>query len=320
MQQPTKRLPAWIRARAPGSARYLELRSLVEDLKLNTVCESARCPNIGECWHHGTATFMILGDVCTRSCGFCAVKTGRPEGVDEAEPARVAQAVAHLGLRHAVVTSVNRDELPDGGARIFARTIEEIHRRCPGTTVEVLIPDFKGDWNALAAVLDARPNVLNHNIETVPRLYPQMRPQARYARSVELLQRARSLGPAPTKSGIMLGAGETSAEIEQVLRDLAGVGCSILTVGQYLSPSAEHVPVARFAPPEEFVHWRQFALDLGFLHAECGPLVRSSYHAERQVDGMEQHSGAGAKTVVPAADGPLYQIESAHPHTHQALR
>jgi lipoyl synthase len=281
-----RRLPRWLKAKAPGSSGYLELKRLVKGLELNTVCESAHCPNIGECWAGGTATFMILGDVCTRSCGFCAIKTGRPTWVDEDEPERVAQAIAKLNLRHAVITSVNRDELPDGGADIFARTIRAVHALCQHTSVEVLIPDFQGNWAALELVMAAEPEILNHNLETVPRLYRIMRPQARYARSLELLDRARRMGPTPTKSGMMLGAGETRQETEQSVRDLADVGCSILTLGQYLSPSAQHVQVDRFVRPEEFVELRDFALGLGFAHVESGPMVRSSYHAERQVDDM----------------------------------
>ena len=279
-----RRLPPWLKAKAPGHPNYIALKNLLADLQLNTVCESAHCPNIGECWSQRTATFMILGDVCTRSCGFCAIKTGRPQWLDEGEPERVAAAIARLGLEHAVITSVNRDELPDGGARIFARTIAAVHRLCPETSVEVLIPDFKGDWQALATVLEASPDILNHNIETPPRLYPTMRPQARYGRSLELLDRARKMSPAPTKSGMMLGAGETKREIAQSIQDLADVGCAILTLGQYLSPSAHHVPVERFVHPDEFAEWRCFALGLGFRHVESGPLVRSSYHAASQVE------------------------------------
>jgi lipoic acid synthetase len=281
-----KRLPRWLKAKAPGSPGYLELKRLVTDLDLNTVCQSAHCPNIGECWESGTATFMILGDVCTRSCGFCAIKTGRPQWLDEGEPERVAEAISRLELRHAVITSVNRDELPDGGAGIFARTIRAVHALCPGTSVEVLIPDFQGNWDALELVLGAQPEILNHNIETVPRLYHIMRPQARYERSLELLDRALRHGPAPTKSGMMLGAGESRPETQQSIRDLADVGCSILTLGQYLSPSSQHVPVDRYVHPDEFVELRDFALGLGFRHVESGPMVRSSYHAERQVDDM----------------------------------
>ncbi len=285
-----RRLPRWLKAQAPGSEGYLRLKRLVKGQRLNTVCESAHCPNIGECWGHGTATFMILGDVCTRSCGFCAIATGRPDRVDEGEPERVAEAIGQLGLQHAVITSVNRDELPDGGARIFASTIRLTHQRCPETSIEVLIPDFQGNWDALAAVMAAGPDILNHNIETVPRLYPQMRPQARHERSLELLDRARQLSPAPTKSGMMLGAGEERHEVEQTLRELADVGCAILTLGQYLSPSSEHVPVARFLHPDEFRELGNFARDLGFEHVESGPMVRSSYHAERQVGDLARRA------------------------------
>ena len=279
-----RRLPEWFRVPAPGSAGYRALKDLMRGLNLHTVCESARCPNIGECWNSGTATFMILGDVCTRSCGFCAVKTGRPEGLDTEEPQRVAEAVQTMGLRHAVVTSVNRDELPDGGARIFAETICAIRRLCQNTKVEVLIPDFQGNWQALRVVIDAAPDILNHNVETVPRLYQTMRPQAKYDRSLALLKRAKAMeGGMPTKSGIMVGAGETLAEVRQTIRDIADCKTDILTIGQYLQPSAQHVPVARFYHPDEFLDLKQFALTLGFRHVESGPLVRSSYHAADQV-------------------------------------
>ena len=279
-----RRLPKWFRVPAPGSEGYRALKNLMRGLNLHTVCESARCPNIGECWNSGTATFMILGDVCTRSCGFCAVKTGRPEGLDTEEPERVAEAVQTMGLRHAVVTSVNRDELPDGGARIFAETIYAIRRLCRHTKVEVLIPDFQGNWRALRVVIEAAPDILNHNVETVPRLYKTMRPQAKYDRSLALLKRAKAMGRnMPTKSGIMVGAGETPAEVRQTTRDIADCKTDILTIGQYLQPSAQHVPVARFYHPDEFLELKQFALTLGFRHVESGPLVRSSYHAADQV-------------------------------------
>ncbi len=292
-----RRLPEWFRVPAPGSEGYRTLKNLMRGLNLHTVCESARCPNIGECWNSGTATFMILGDVCTRSCGFCAVKTGRPEGLDTEEPERVAKAVQTMGLRHAVVTSVNRDELPDGGARIFAETIYAIRRLCPHTKVEVLIPDFQGNWQALRVVVEAAPDILNHNVETVPRLYKTMRPQAKYDRSLALLKRAKAMGyegesfehdcasssDMPIKSGIMVGAGETPDEVRQTIRDIAECKTDILTVGQYLQPSAQHVPVARFYHPDEFLDLKQFALTLGFRHVESGPLVRSSYHAADQV-------------------------------------
>ena len=297
MPNPRPRLPGWLKVKAPGSPGYLAVKRLVRDLKLNTVCESAQCPNMGECWGNGTATFMILGDVCTRSCGFCAIQTGRPDGLDTDEPYRVARAISALELNHAVITSVNRDELPDGGAAIFACTLEQVHEHCPRTTIEVLIPDFQGNWKALQTVLAAGPDILNHNIETVPRLYGAMRPQAKYQRSLELLERARSLGPAPTKSGMMLGAGETRAEIDSVIRDLADVGCSILTLGQYLSPSPQHVSVARYVHPDEFAELRDFAENLGFRHVESGPLVRSSYHAERQVSDLVRVSGPNAPTT-----------------------
>ena len=279
-----RRLPEWFRVPAPGSERYRELKTLVRELDLHTVCESALCPNIGECWERGTATFMILGDVCTRSCGFCAIETGRPNGLDLEEPGRVAEAVCTLGLRHAVITSVNRDELPDGGAAIFGETIAEIHMLSPETSVEVLIPDFQGDWAALAVVMCAGPEILNHNLETVPRLYGTMRPQAKYGRSLELLRRAKEMRPdIPTKSGIMVGAGETVDEVHATIHDIGSQDTDILTVGQYLRPSPAHVPVARFYHPDEFRELKSFAEGAGFRHVESGPLVRSSYHAEDQV-------------------------------------
>ncbi|MDA0746205.1 MAG: lipoyl synthase [bacterium] len=282
--RPGRRLPDWFRVPAPGNAKYRELKRLMLDLDLHTVCESAMCPNIGECWGAGTATFMILGDICTRSCGFCAVKTGRPVGLDLEEPGRVAEAVRSLKLRHAVVTSVNRDELADGGAEIFAETIREIHRLCPETSVEVLIPDFQGNWDALEIVLNAEPEILNHNLETVPRLYRLMRPQARYDQSLALLRKAKALRPEiPTNSGIMVGAGETMEEVQITVADLADQGTDILTVGQYLQPSPSHVPIARFYHPDEFSALKEYAQGLGFQHVESGPLVRSSYHAADQV-------------------------------------
>ena len=277
------RLPRWFRVPAPGNEAYRSLKKLVEEKQLHTVCESARCPNIGECWGARTATFMILGDICTRSCGFCAVKTGRPEGLDLDEPNRVGEAIQALELRHAVITSVNRDELPDGGAGVFADTIRQIHLRCPETSVEVLIPDFQGNWTSLEMVLDAEPEILNHNVETVPRLYRQMRPQAKYMQSLELLARAKTLRPGtPVKSGIMVGAGETREEVDQTIRDIADQGTDILTVGQYLQPTPSHVPISRFYEPSEFDEMRDFASGLGFGHVESGPLVRSSYHAADQ--------------------------------------
>ena len=280
--------PEWLKVRFFGGENYHELKRLMRTLGLHTVCESARCPNMGECWEHRTATFMILGNICTRSCGFCAVPSGKPLAPpDENEPQRVAEAAAKMGLRYAVVTSVNRDDQPDGGAHIFARTIEEIRRHLPGCKVEVLIPDFRGDWAALETVVRARPDVLNHNTETVPRLYRAVRKGALYERSLELLRRAkemsRSLGTAmPTKTGLMLGLGETREEVIETLRDLAAQGTDILTLGQYLQPTREHLPVARFVPPAEFAEYKQLGEQMGFKHVESGPLVRSSYHAHEQ--------------------------------------
>jgi lipoic acid synthetase len=257
----------------------------VRGLALHTVCEEAHCPNLGECWGRGTATFMILGEVCTRACGFCAVKTGLPEKPpDPDEPRRVADAVGRMGLRHAVVTSVNRDDQPDGGAGIFAATIREIRARVPGCAVEVLVPDFKGRWEALEVVLEARPDVLNHNVETVPRLYREARAGASFPRSLELLKRSKEAGLL-TKSGVMVGLGEERAEVEETLRAIRTSGTDVLTVGQYLRPSPQHLPVRRYWSPEEFQSLRAFALDLGFAHVESGPLVRSSYHAESHVPG-----------------------------------
>ena len=276
--------PDWLRVRAPGGPNYRDLKGLVDDLRLHTVCESARCPNIGDCWERRTATFMILGDICTRSCGFCAIKTGRPIGLDLDEPERVAEAVATLDLRHAVITSVNRDELPDGGAAIFAATIRSIRDRCPETSIEVLIPDFKGVWPALERVMEARPDILNHNLESIERVYYYVRPQAKYDRSLELLRRAKAMAPGVlTKSGMMLGVGEEDEEIVQSMTDLRSVDCDILTLGQYLRPSAQHIPVRRYVPPETFAALKRLGLEMGFQHVEAGPLVRSSYHADEQV-------------------------------------
>jgi lipoic acid synthetase len=275
--------PAWIRAKAPQGPAYERILALMRGLALHTVCEEARCPNLGECWSRGTATFMILGEVCTRACGFCAVRTGLPgQPPDGGEPRRVAEAVARMGLRHAVVTSVNRDDQPDGGASIFADTIREVRRLVPGCAVEVLIPDFKGRRDALQVVVDARPDVLNHNVETVPRLYRSARPGASFPRSLELLRRSRHAGLV-TKSGIMVGLGEEWAEIEETIRAIRTSGTDVLTVGQYLRPSPQHLPVRRYYPPAEFERLRAFSLGLGFAHVEAGPLVRSSYHAERHV-------------------------------------
>jgi lipoyl synthase len=275
--------PEWIRARAPLGAGYDRLRGLMRELDLHTVCEEARCPNVGECWNRGTATFMILGDVCTRACGFCAVKTGLP-GLppDPEEPRRVADAVARMGLRHAVITSVNRDDQRDGGAAIFAAVVREIRARIPGCAVELLIPDLKGDWAALDVILAARPDVLNHNTETVPRLYRHVRPGASFPRSLELLRRSREAGLL-TKSGIMVGLGEEWDEVVDCVRAIRAAGTDILTVGQYLRPSPSHLPIVRYWTPEEFARLREVALGLGYSHVESGPLVRSSYHAEEHV-------------------------------------
>jgi lipoyl synthase len=275
--------PEWIRARAPQGPGYERLKALVDGLELHTVCEEARCPNLGECWSRGTATFMILGEVCTRACGFCAVKTGLPGAPpDPDEPRRVADAVARMGLRHAVVTSVNRDDQRDGGALIFAATIAAIRERVPGCAVEVLIPDFKGRSEALQLVLDARPDVLNHNVETVPRLYRTVRAGAGFQRSLELLRRSREQGLL-TKSGIMVGLGEGPEELRDTIAAIRSSDTQILTIGQYLRPSSQHLPVLRYYTPAEFEELRAFALGLGYSHVESGPLVRSSYHAESHV-------------------------------------
>jgi len=274
--------PEWLKVRIASGENYSRLKGLIDHHRLHTVCEEARCPNMGECWNAGIATFMILGDVCTRSCGFCAVKTGRPELLDREEPVRVAEAIRIMGVRHAVITSVNRDELPDGGAAIFAETIRRARAVNPGLTVEVLIPDFQGDRTALQIVIEASPDILNHNTETVPRLYARVRPQAKYIRSLELLDRAKRAGMT-TKSGLMLGLGEQNEEVLEVMNDLRLVGCDILTLGQYLQPSKVHEPVDRFVLPEEFVMFKERGVSMGFRHVESGPLVRSSYHAAGQV-------------------------------------
>ncbi len=280
--------PEWLKVRAPGSENYIRLRGIMRELKLNTVCEDAHCPNIGECWHHGTATFMILGDICTRACAYCAVAHGKPKALDMEEPDRVADAVEQMRLQYAVITSVDRDDLPDGGAGIFARTIREIKVRRPGTRVEVLIPDFKGDYGPLKTVLDARPDVLNHNTETVPRLYRMARSGGRYPRTLELLDRSRTYAPdIPTKTGLMVGLGEEKDELVQVFTDLRGVGVSILTIGQYLRPSPDHAVMTRYYHPDEFAELKRIALGLGFVHVEAGPLVRSSYHAHEQADAAQ---------------------------------
>jgi lipoic acid synthetase len=276
------RKPAWLKMKMPTGQAYGDLLRLVNEKKLHTVCQSAKCPNMGECWSAGTATLMILGDVCTRSCGFCHIATGRPPTLDLDEPRRVGEAVATMNLKHVVITSVNRDELPDGGAEVWAETIRQIRAQAPGTNIEVLIPDFCGDWDALQKVLDERPEILNHNIESVPRLYPRVRPQAKYHRSLKLLQIAKEQGLV-SKTGAMLGLGETEAEIDSVLDDLVAIGCEILTLGQYLQPTAHHLPVERWVHPDEFAEWKKRGEAKGLRHVESGPLVRSSYHAEKQV-------------------------------------
>ncbi len=279
------RLPEWFKVPAPGSERYRKLKALVDGNSLHTVCEEARCPNIGDCWDRGTATFMILGDTCTRACRYCAVKTGDPGGaVDAFEPLRVAQAVQNMGIRYAVITSVDRDDLPDGGAAIFARTIEAIRHSTPDVRVEVLTPDFGGNWAALHTVISAAPDVLNHNIESVPRVFRTVRPRGNYWQSLELLERAKRAGMR-TKSGIMVGLGETREELLSTLDDLAGVGCEIVTIGQYLRPTPSHALLDRYYTPEEFAELKGQGMARGFTHVESGPLVRSSYHAEEQAIG-----------------------------------
>jgi len=279
------RKPSWLRAKIPGGPVYQETTKIVHEHKLHTVCESAQCPNLGECWSRKTATIMILGNICTRSCGFCAVQTGRPTELDRDEPRRVAEAIRLMGLKHAVITSVARDELLDGGASIWAETIRAVREENPQTAIEVLIPDFKGKWQDLETVLAAKPDILNHNVETVPRLHKMVRPQAKYERSLEMLRRAKAAGFV-TKSGLMLGIGERDDEIAATLRDMAADKLDILTIGQYLRPSAQHLPMYRWVTPEEFAHWKKFGLELGFRVIESGPLVRSSYHADEQSDAL----------------------------------
>lgn len=286
--------PKWLRAPAPVGENYRELKELVTTLRLHTVCESAACPNVGECWNRRTATFMILGNVCTRRCGFCAVQKGAPLPVDYDEPRRVADACTALGLRYAVVTSVNRDDRKDGGAELFALTIEAIRERIPGCKVEVLVPDFQGSHAAMKIVMNAHPDVLNHNTETVPRLYRQVRLGARYERSLDMLRYAKQLRPdIPTKSGLMLGLGETQSEVLAVMRDLRDYRVDILTLGQYLRPSAKHLPILRYVPQQEFDELKRAGFEMGFAHVEAGPLVRSSYHADA--------ARAAAETFKPAA-------------------
>ena len=278
------RRPPWLTVRMPQGERYSKIDQLMRGQRLHTVCEEARCPNLGECWSYGTATFMILGEICTRACAFCAVTSGRPRGLDLEEPGRVAVAVKEMGLRHAVITSVDRDDLADGGAEIFAATIRAIHREVPGCQVEVLTPDFQGVRSSLEIVMEASPEVFNHNIETVPRLFARVRPKSLYARSLEVLRRAGELGPrSQTKSGLMVGLGETMEEVQGVLRDLRAQDVKLVTVGQYLRPSLKHIRCDRFWHPEEFAAIREYGETLGFAHIEAGPLVRSSYHAHQQV-------------------------------------
>ena len=287
--EPRRRLPPWFKRPLGGGPEFAKLTSLVSGLDLHTVCQSARCPNQGECWSVGTATFMILGDICTRGCRYCAVPKGKPLAIDFDEPARVGRAVIAMNLRHAVITSVDRDDVADGGASVWAATIREIRKAAPGCAVEVLVPDFRNSSaGALEIVMAARPDILNHNIETVPRLFPMARKGGDYEFSIEFLRRAKSLSPAtPTKSGMMLGLGERDDEIRRVLGDLRGAGVDIVSMGQYLAPerNAFYLPVARFVHPDEFDAWARYGKELGFRHLEAGPLVRSSYHAEQQAGG-----------------------------------
>ena len=299
MQDPMeikRRHPEWLKVKLPAGDNYTRLRFLMRDLGLHTVCEDARCPNIGECWGRGVATLMILGDICTRSCGYCAVASGRPASLDLNEPLRVAEAVNRMGLRHVVVTSVDRDDLSDGGAGIFASTIQEIRGRSPGCTIEVLIPDFRGSDAALQVVVDAAPEILNHNIETVPRLYRRARSGGNYARSLSLLEKAKNWRPQMlTKTGLMLGLGETVDEVTFVMRDVVQAGVSILTLGQYLQPTSRHLPVDRYYHPDEFRDLKALGESFGLEHVEAGPLVRSSYQADRQFEAARSslHSPAG---------------------------
>ena len=279
------RKPSWLKVKAPGGPNYVALKQMMRDLQLHTVCEEAHCPNIGECWEHKAATFMILGDICTRNCAYCAIAHGTPKALDAREPERLADAVAQMGLQHVVITSVDRDDLPNGGAEIFAASIEQIRRRLPETSVEVLIPDFKGNEAALRIVVDAKPDILNHNLETIARLYRIARPGGRYPRALELLRRAKAMDPTlMTKSGLMCGLGEDWDELLAAIRDLRAEQVDILTIGQYLRPSDDHLPIARWYTPDEFAELKRYGLSLGFRHVESGPLVRSSYHAWEQVE------------------------------------
>ena len=274
--------PKWLRVKLPTGENYKKVRSLVDQHKLHTICESGNCPNMGECWGEGTATFMILGNICTRSCGFCAVKTGRPDEVDEFEPGKVAHSVKTMGVKHAVITSVDRDDLKDGGANIWAQTVRAVRQQSPGTTMETLIPDFAGKWENLQIVIDASPEIVSHNLETVRRLTKQVRIQAKYDRSLEVLNRLKK-GGMRTKSGIMLGLGETREEVLETMEDLRSVNVDILTIGQYLQPTVKHLPIAEFITPEQFEEYKNIGLEMGFRYVESGPLVRSSYHAEKHL-------------------------------------
>jgi lipoic acid synthetase len=279
-----ERKPSWLKVKAPGGPNYMRLKHIMRELDLHSVCEEAHCPNVGECWEHGTATFMILGDVCTRNCAYCAVAHGRPPKYDIAEPGRVAQAIAEMNLQHAVITSVDRDDLPDFGAYIFAETIRQIHERVPSCSVEVLVPDFQGNEDSIRAVLEARPEIYNHNTETVPRLYKKARPGGRYRRVMEIFRLAKRIAPdIPTKTGMILGMGETNEEVIEVMKDLRDVDVDILTLGQYLRPSDNHIALDRYVTPQEFRELYEIGMSLGFRHVESAPLVRSSYHAWEQV-------------------------------------
>ena len=294
------RLPEWLKTPAPGSPGYIRLKNLVREQQLHTVCEEAHCPNIGECWGRGTATFMILGDICTRRCHYCAVTTGRPTGIDLQEPARLAETVATMGLGYCVITSVNRDDLQDGGAFIFAACIKQVREKSPGCRVEVLIPDFAGSWTALKKVTDVQPDVLNHNIESTRRVFPRVRPRGDYQLSLDLLAKAKELDPATvTKSGIIAGMGENADEIVETMEDLREVDCDLLTIGQYLRPSAKHIPIDRFYTPDEFAMLREAGERMGFKHVASGPLVRSSYHADEQHD-ASGHGGALSPRPAPS--------------------
>ena len=292
----SSRKPPWLKVKAPGSPNYLRLKRLVQDQRLHTICEEAHCPNIGECWEQLTATFLILGDICTRNCGFCAVTHGKPTELDLAEPDRVAQAIQRLGLEHAVITSVNRDDQADGGSAIFAAVIRRIRELSPGCGVEVLIPDFRGNEAALRTVVEAAPDILNHNMETVPRLYREVRPGSRYEQSLELFAKARRMAATlVTKSGIIVGFGEEREELLQTMLDLRRVDCDILTMGQYLRPSQQHLPIIRYYTPEEFRELKAIGEGMGFKHVEAGPLVRSSYHARGQIEEVNQKRRVGGQ-------------------------